>query len=160
MDRTVLANEQVIDGRGWRSGVLVERREIPQWFIKITDYADELLEELDKMEGWPEKVRTMQRNWIGKSCGVRFAFPYTLASSFGEGSEKGKTEYLWVYTTRADTIMGVTFCAVSAEHPLAGIAAKGSPELADFVEECKKGAAVAEADLAVMEKKGIAPAFG
>ncbi|MCG8426928.1 MAG: leucine--tRNA ligase, partial [Chromatiales bacterium] len=145
VDQTVLANEQVIDGRGWRSGALVERREIPQWFIKITDYADELLAELDNMEEWPEQVRTMQRNWIGKSYGVRFAFPYEL---------DGKQEKLWVYTTRVDTIMGITFCAVSAEHPLALHAAKDNPELAAFLEECHTGS-VAEADLATMEKKGL-----
>ncbi len=145
VDQTVLANEQVIDGRGWRSGALVERREIPQWFIKITDYAEELLSEMDHMDGWPEKVRTMQRNWIGKSHGVRFAFPYEL---------DGKAEQLWVYTTRADTIMGVTFCAVAAEHPLAQHAAKDNPELAAFIDECLQGG-VAEADLATMEKKGI-----
>jgi leucyl-tRNA synthetase len=145
VDQTVLANEQVIDGRGWRSGALVERREIPQWFIKITAYADELLEEIDRLEGWPEQVRTMQRNWIGRSFGVRFAFPYEL---------DGKDERLWVYTTRADTIMGVTFCAVAAEHPLAQHAAKSNPEIAAFVEECKHGS-VAEADLATIEKKGL-----
>ncbi len=145
VDQTVLANEQVIDGRGWRSGALVERREIPQWFIRITDYAEELLEELERMEGWPEKVRTMQRNWIGKSHGVRFAFPYEL---------DGKSEQLWVYTTRADTIMGVTFCAVAAEHPLAQYAAKNNPELAAFIDECLQGG-VAEADLATMEKRGM-----
>jgi len=145
VDQTVLANEQVIDGRGWRSGALVERREIPQWFIKITDYAEELLAELDRMEEWPEQVRTMQRNWIGKSHGVRFAFPYEL---------DGKAERLWVYTTRVDTIMGITFCAVSAEHPLARHAAKDTPELAAFIEECQTGS-VAEADLATMEKKGM-----
>ncbi|MES9955728.1 MAG: leucine--tRNA ligase [Sedimenticola sp.] len=145
VDQTVLANEQVIDGRGWRSGALVERREIPQWFIKITDYADELLEELDNMGDWPEQVRTMQRNWIGKSYGVRFAFPYEL---------DGKAEQLWVYTTRVDTIMGITFCAVSAEHPLALHAARDNAELAAFLEECQSGS-VAEADLATMEKKGM-----
>jgi len=146
VDQTVLANEQVIDGRGWRSGALVERREIPQWFIKITDYADELLDEMDQMQGWPEKVRIMQRNWIGKSHGVRFAFPYEL---------DGKQEQLWVYTTRVDTLMGVTFCAVSAEHPLAEYAAKTNPQLASFIEECNQGS-VAEIDLATMEKKGMA----
>ncbi len=145
VDQTVLANEQVIDGRGWRSGALVERREIPQWFVKITDYADELLDELDRMEEWPEQVRTMQRNWIGKSYGVRFAFPYTL---------DGQDERLWVYTTRVDTIMGITFCAVAAEHPLARHAARSNPELAAFIEECRQGG-VAEADLATMEKKGV-----
>ncbi len=145
VDQTVLANEQVIDGRGWRSGALVERREIPQWFVKITAYADELLEELERMEDWPEQVRTMQRNWIGKSYGVRFAFPYTL---------EGQDELLWVYTTRVDTIMGITFCAVAAEHPLARHAARNNPELAAFIEECRQGG-VAEADLATMEKKGV-----
>jgi leucyl-tRNA synthetase len=146
VDHTVLANEQVIDGRGWRSGALVEKREIPMYFMRITAYADELLNELDNLPGWPEQVRTMQKNWIGKSLGVRFAFPYEL---------DGKAEQLWVYTTRADTIMGVTFCAVAAEHPLATHAAKNNPELAAFIEECKQGG-VAEADLATMEKKGMA----
>ncbi|MCP5417337.1 MAG: leucine--tRNA ligase [Chromatiaceae bacterium] len=145
VDQTVLANEQVIDGRGWRSGALVERREIPQWFIRITDYADELLNELDHMGNWPEQVRTMQRNWIGRSQGVRFAFPYRL-----ENSE----ERLWVYTTRIDTIMGITFCAVAAEHPLARHAARSNPELAEFIAECQHGS-VAEADLATMEKRGM-----
>ncbi|MDP2963647.1 MAG: leucine--tRNA ligase [Sulfurimicrobium sp.] len=146
VDHTVLANEQVIDGRGWRSGALVEKREIPMYFMKITAYADELLSELDNLPGWPEQVRTMQKNWIGKSFGVRFAFPCEL---------EGKPEQLWVYTTRADTIMGVTFCAVAAEHPLATHAAKTNPALAAFVEECKQGG-VAEADIATMEKKGMA----
>jgi len=145
IDQTVLANEQVIDGRGWRSGALVERREIPQWFIRITDYADELLEELDNMETWPEQVRTMQRNWIGRSEGVRFAFPYEI---------DGKADKLWVYTTRVDTIMGITFCAVAAEHPLAQHAARSNTQLAEFVEECQQGS-VAEADLATMEKRGM-----
>jgi len=146
VDLTVLANEQVIDGRGWRSGALVEKREIPMYFMKITAYAEELLTGLDDLPGWPEQVKTMQRNWIGKSEGVRFAFPYEL---------DGKQEKLWVYTTRADTIMGVTFCAVAAEHPLATRAAKGNPQLAAFIEECKHGS-VAEADMATMEKKGMA----
>ncbi|HJW24222.1 MAG TPA: leucine--tRNA ligase [Rhodocyclaceae bacterium] len=145
VDHTVLANEQVIDGRGWRSGALVEKREIPMYYMKITAYAEELLNELDNLTGWPEQVRLMQKNWIGKSTGVRFAFPYEL---------DGKEEKLWVFTTRADTIMGVTFCAVAAEHPLATRAAQDNPELAAFVEECKKGG-VAEADLATMEKKGM-----
>ncbi|MDD5240886.1 MAG: leucine--tRNA ligase [Sulfuricella sp.] len=143
VDMTVLANEQVIDGCGWRSGAPVEKREIPMYFMKITAYADELLSELDNLTGWPEQVRTMQKNWIGKSYGVRFAFPY------------GNDEKLWVYTTRADTIMGVTFVAVAAEHPLATLAAQNNPELAAFIEECKKGG-VAEADMATMEKKGMA----
>ncbi|MHB9118842.1 MAG: leucine--tRNA ligase [Burkholderiales bacterium] len=146
VDRTVLANEQVIDGRGWRSGALVEKRDIPMYFMKITAYADELLSGLDDLPGWPEQVKTMQRNWIGKSYGVRFAFPYEL---------DGKPEQLWVYTTRADTLMGVTFCAVAAEHPLAAYAAENKPELAAFIEECKSGG-IAEADLATMEKKGMA----
>ena len=145
VDQTVLANEQVIDGRGWRSGALVEKREIPMYYMKITAYAEELLAELDNLPGWPEQVRLMQKNWIGKSVGVRFAFPYEL---------DGKPEKLWVFTTRADTIMGVTFCAVAAEHPLATRAAQNNPQLAAFIEECKQGG-VAEADLATMEKKGM-----
>ncbi|MDX9707086.1 MAG: leucine--tRNA ligase [Azospira sp.] len=145
VDHTVLANEQVIDGRGWRSGALVEKREIPMYYMKITAYAEELLADLDKLPGWPEQVRLMQKNWIGKSTGVRFAFPYEL---------DGKEDKLWVFTTRADTIMGVTFCAVAAEHPLATRAAQGNPELAAFIEECKQGG-VAEADIATMEKKGM-----
>ncbi|MEW6165003.1 MAG: leucine--tRNA ligase [Pseudomonadota bacterium] len=144
VDQTVLANEQVIDGRGWRTGALVEKREIPGYYLGITQYADELLAALDALPGWPERVKLMQANWIGKSTGVRFAFPYTL------DGEAGK---LWVFTTRADTIMGVTFCAVAAEHPLATHAAKNNPELAAFIEECKHGS-VMEADLATMEKKG------
>ncbi|MBK1681304.1 leucine--tRNA ligase [Rhodocyclus tenuis] len=145
IDQTVLANEQVIDGRGWRSGALIEKREIPMYYMKITAYADELLAALDDLPGWPEQVRLMQKNWIGKSTGVRFAFPYEL---------DGKADKLWVFTTRADTIMGVTFVAVAAEHPLATYAAAKNPEIAAFVEECKKGG-VAEADIATMEKKGV-----
>ncbi len=145
VDATVLANEQVIDGRGWRSGALVEKRDIPMYFFRITQYADELLSGLDNLPGWPERVKTMQANWIGKSVGVRFAFPYQL---------DGKDEQLWVFTTRADTIMGVTFCAVAAEHPLATRAAQDNPELAAFIAECKQGS-VAEADMATMEKKGM-----
>jgi len=145
VDQTVLANEQVIEGRGWRTGALVEKREIPGYYLGITQYADELLSALDTLPGWPERVKLMQANWIGKSTGVRFAFPYEL------DGEKGQ---LWVFTTRADTIMGVTFCAVAAEHPLATHAAKNNPELAAFIEECKHGS-VMEADLATMEKKGM-----
>jgi leucyl-tRNA synthetase len=145
VDETVLANEQVIDGRGWRSGALVEKREIPMYFMRITSYAEELLTGLDQLPGWPEQVKTMQRNWIGKSYGVRFAFPYEL---------DGQPEKLWVYTTRADTIMGVTFVAVAAEHPLAMRAAQHNAELAAFIEECKQGG-MAEADLATVEKKGM-----
>ena len=145
VDQTVLANEQVIDGCGWRTGAPVEKREIPMYYLKITDYADELLASLDTLPGWPERVRTMQANWIGKSFGVRFAFPYEL---------DGKQEKLWVFTTRADTIMGVTFCAVAAEHPLATRAARTNPKLAAFVEECKHRS-VMEADMATMEKTGM-----
>jgi len=145
VDHTVLANEQVIDGRGWRSGALVEKRDIPMYFFRITQYAEQLLADLDQLDGWPEQVKTMQANWIGKSEGVRFAFPYRLDN---------KPENLWVYTTRADTIMGVTFVAVAAEHPLASRAAQSNPALAAFIEECKLGG-VAEADMATMEKKGM-----
>ncbi|TVT59942.1 MAG: leucine--tRNA ligase [Sedimenticola thiotaurini] len=142
VDQTVLANEQVIDGRGWRSGALVERREIPQWFVKITDYADELLEELDRMEEWPEQVRTMQRNWIGRSEGVQMDF----------GIEDS-TEIVTIYTTRPDTLMGVTYMAVAAEHPLALKAAENNPELRTFIDECRQGS-TSEADIELMEKKG------
>jgi leucyl-tRNA synthetase len=135
----------VIDGRGWRSGALVEKRDIPMYFFRITQYADELLSGLDTLPGWPERVKTMQANWIGKSVGVRFAFPYQL---------DGQDQQLWVFTTRADTIMGVTFCAVAAEHPLATRAAADNPALAAFIAECKQGS-VAEADMATMEKKGM-----
>jgi len=169
VDQTVLANEQVIDGRGWRTGALVEKREIPMYYMAITRYADELLAALDTLPGWPERVKTMQANWIGKSFGVRFAFPYELPagsnppspSGRGAGGEGGASEaqapdkgLLWVFTTRADTIMGVTFCAVAAEHQLAARAARDNPKLAAFVEECKRGS-VREADLATLEKKGM-----
>jgi leucyl-tRNA synthetase len=142
IDQTVLANEQVIDGRGWRSGALVEQKEIPQWFIKITDYADELLTDLDQLDGWPEQVKTMQRNWIGRSEGVEMEFAIQ-----GEAP-------LRVYTTRPDTLMGVSYVAVAAAHPLAKKAAAANHEVADFVEECLHNK-VAEADMATMEKKGI-----
>jgi leucyl-tRNA synthetase len=145
VDQTVLANEQVIDGRGWRTGALIEKREIPMYYLAITRYAEELLGDLAKLPEWPERVRLMQANWIGKSTGVRFAFPYTL---------DGKNEKLWVFTTRADTIMGVTFCAVAAEHPLATYAAKSNSRLAAFIDECKRGS-VMEADIATIEKKGM-----
>ena len=199
VDQTVLANEQVIDGRGWRTGAVVEKREIPGYYLAITRHADELLAALDTLSGWPERVKTMQANWIGKSYGVRFAFPYELPAnggsnlpspqpsshallpkgegnlepplsarergggegSRGAGGEGGSTEaqapdkgLLWVFTTRADTIMGVTFVAVAAEHPLAARAARGNPKLAAFVEECKRGS-VMEAELAAIEKKGM-----
>ncbi|MGT2459724.1 leucine--tRNA ligase [Cupriavidus basilensis] len=150
VDQTVLANEQVIDGRGWRSGALVEKREIPMYYLRITDYAEELLGDLDSL-GWPERVKIMQQNWIGKSVGVRFAFPHAIAGDDGKLIGDGK---LYVFTTRADTIMGVTFCAVAAEHPLATHAAAANPELAAFIDECKHGS-VMEADMATMEKKGM-----
>jgi leucyl-tRNA synthetase len=145
VDQTVLANEQVIDGRGWRTGALVEKREIPMYYMKITAYAEELLAALGSLPGWPERVKTMQANWIGKSHGVNFGFPYAL---------DGEQKLLKVFTTRADTIMGVTFCAVAAEHTLATYAARNNPQLAAFIDECKRGG-VQEADLALQEKKGM-----
>jgi leucyl-tRNA synthetase len=150
VDQTVLANEQVIDGRGWRSGAVVEKREIPGYYLAITQYADELLSFVkDKLDGWPPQVRLMQENWIGKSYGVNFGFPYEL---------DGQKELLRVFTTRADTIMGVTFVAIAAEHPLAARLAQGQPDVAAFVDECKRGG-VAEADLAALEKKGVPTGF-
>jgi len=143
VDQTVLANEQVIDGRGWRSGALVERREIPQWFVKITDYAEELLNDLDKLTGWPEQVRTMQRNWIGRSEGVEL--------SFGVADDNSE---LKVFTTRPDTLLGVTYVAVAAQHPLAIRAAEKNPALAEFCKQCGN-VKVAEADMATMEKQGM-----
>ncbi|MEW9904602.1 leucine--tRNA ligase [Pseudomonas putida] len=147
VDQTVLANEQVIDGRGWRSGALIEKREIPMYYFRITDYADELLESLDELPGWPEQVKTMQRNWIGKSRGMEVQFPYDQASVGHEGTLK-------VFTTRPDTLMGATYVAVAAEHPLATQAAQGNPALQAFIDECKSGS-VAEADMATQEKKGM-----
>ncbi len=144
VDRTVLANEQVIDGKGWRSGAPVEKRDIEQWFIKITDYADELLEHLDKLTNWPEQVRTMQRNWIGRSVGVLLRF----------GIDDSDQD-LEVYTTRPDTLMGVTYVAVAAEHPLAAQAARDNPDLQDFLDDCKRGG-VSEAEIETMEKRGMA----
>jgi len=155
VDQTVLANEQVIDGRGWRTGALVEKREIPGYYLGITRYAEELLADLDKLPGWPERVKTMQANWIGRSEGVRFAFTHDIRDAAGALINDGQ---LWVFTTRADTIMGVTFVAVAAEHPLATHAAKNNPKLAAFIEECKRGS-VMEADLATMEKKGMPTGF-
>ncbi|WP_019029824.1 leucine--tRNA ligase [Colwellia piezophila] len=143
VDQTVLANEQVIDGRGWRSGALVERKEIPQWFIKITAYAEELLDDLDTLTEWPEQVKTMQRNWIGRSQGVEMTF--VVADS---------DESFDIYTTRPDTLMGVTYVALAAQHPLALAAAKDNAELANFIAECKNSKTT-EADMAVMEKKGV-----
>jgi leucyl-tRNA synthetase len=147
VDQTVLANEQVEDGRGWRSGALVERREMPQWFLKITDYAEELLEELDNLPGWPESVKTMQRNWIGRSEGVEIDFP--VADS---------DEALTVYTTRPDTLLGATYVAVAAAHPLAAQAAEKDETVAAFIEKCTQST-TAEADLATMEKEGVATAL-
>jgi leucyl-tRNA synthetase len=144
VDKTVLANEQVIDGKGWRTGAIIEKREIPMYYLKITAYAEDLLDELDSMPDWPERVRVMQANWIGRSEGVRLGFPHDI----GEGG------VLWVFTTRADTIMGATFCAVAAEHPLAELAAQDNAKLAAFIEECKRGPAL-EAELATQEKKGM-----
>ena len=144
VDQTVLANEQVIDGKGWRSGALVEKRDIPQYFMKITAYADELLAYLDKLEGWPEQVKTMQRNWIGKSYGCEVDFPIV-----------GGSGNLKVYTTRPDTLMGATYVAVAAEHELAIQASVNNPALELFIQECKMGS-VAEADMATAEKKGMA----
>ncbi|MEA3302625.1 MAG: leucine--tRNA ligase [Pseudomonadota bacterium] len=144
VDHTVLANEQVIDGKGWRSGAKVEKRDIEQWFIRITDYAQELHDSIDQLDGWPDAVRTMQRNWIGRSRGVEMEF----------GLE-GCDETLSIYTTRPDTLMGVTYVAVAAEHPLARKAAAGNPALTAFIEECKQGG-VSEAEVETMEKKGMA----
>ncbi|MCS4308005.1 leucyl-tRNA synthetase [Rheinheimera pacifica] len=144
VDQCVLANEQVIDGRGWRSGALVEQRELAQWFIKITTYAEELLQDLDQLDGWPEQVKTMQKNWIGRSEGVEICFDIA-----------GSNQSLSVYTTRPDTLYGVTYVAVAAQHPLAQQAAATNPALAAFIEDCK-GGKMAEAELATMEKKGCA----
>jgi leucyl-tRNA synthetase len=149
VDQTVLANEQVIDGRGWRSGAPVEKREIPGYYLAITRYADELLEALDRLDGWPPQVRLMQENWIGRSVGVNFGFPYQI---------DGEARLLRVFTTRADTIMGVTFVALAAEHPLALRLARDDRKLADFIEECRHGG-VAEAELATMEKRGVPTGF-
>ena len=143
VDQTVLANEQVIDGKGWRSGAPVERREIPQWFLKITDYAQQLLDDLDQLDGWPEQVRTMQRNWIGRSEGVELQFEVT-----------GETQPLVVFTTRPDTLMGVTYVGVAPQHPLAAKAAQSNPELKTFIETCSH-TKVAEADMATLEKVGV-----
>ncbi|QBM30358.1 leucine--tRNA ligase [Hydrogenophaga pseudoflava] len=158
VDQTVLANEQVIDGRGWRTGALVEKREIPGYYLNITSYADELLNHVQlgnekaTLNGWPDKVRLMQENWIGKSEGVRFAFTHDIQGTDGALIGDGK---MYVFTTRADTIMGVTFCAVAAEHPLAHHAASTQPALAAFINECKTGGTT-EAELATQEKKGMA----
>src|SRR5690606_26297804 len=147
VDQTVLANEQVIDGRGWRSGALVEKREIPQWFLRITDYAQELLDGLDELDGWPESVKTMQRNWIGRSEGLEIEFLVRDA----DGSA---LEPLRVFTTRPDTLMGVSFVSIAGEHPLAQHAAKGNPALAALLAELKQGG-VTEAELETQEKRGM-----
>lgn len=154
VDQTVLANEQVIDGRGWRSDAPVERRELAQWFVKITDYAEELLNDLDTLKGWPEKIKTMQRNWIGRSEGVELTFPFPAETkALGEVGEG-----LTVYTTRPDTLMGATYVGVAPQHPLAKAAAENNPELAEFLEQCNR-VKVAEADMAKMEKLGMATGF-
>ena len=150
VDQTVLANEQVIEGRGWRTGALVEKREIPMYYLNITRYADELLADLEQLPGWPERVKLMQANWIGRSEGCEVAFPYAPDTRAALGTEGA----LKVFTTRVDTIYGVTFMAVAAEHPVALAAAQSDPQLAEFVEECRRGS-VMEADVATQEKKGM-----
>jgi len=154
IDMTVLANEQVIDGKGWRTGAVVEKREIPAYYLAITQYAEELLANVtgDNMPGWPERVKLMQENWIGKSEGVRFAFTHDIKGAGGKLIGDGR---MYVFTTRVDTIMGVTFCAVAAEHPLALHAAATNPALALFIQECAQGGTT-EAELATQEKKGMA----
>ena len=153
VDNTVLANEQVIDGRGWRSGALVEKREIPGYYLKITDYAPELLEYAQNgLPGWPERVRLMQENWLGKSEGVRFAFKHDIKDTHGHLIQDGQ---LFVFTTRIDTLMGVTFCAVAPEHPIAQHAAQNNPAMSAFIEACKAGGTT-EAELATREKEGMA----
>jgi leucyl-tRNA synthetase len=150
VDQTVLANEQVIDGHGWRSGAPVEKREIPGYYLNITKYAEELLDfTLHKLPGWSERLRLIQENWIGKSAGVNFGFPYSI---------DGQDALLRVYTTRADTIMGVTFVAIAAEHPLATRLAQDKPALKPFIDKCKKGS-VMEADMATMDKEGMPTGF-
>ena len=151
VDQTVLANEQVIDGRGWRSGALVEKREIPMYYFRITDYAEELLRDLDTLDGWPERVKTMQRNGIGKSRGMNVRFALREDSRAGLNADQHNVQ---VFTTRPDTLFGATYLAVAAEHPLATAAAADNPALAAFIAECKAGS-VAEADVATMEKKGM-----
>ncbi len=160
VDQTVLANEQVIDGKGWRTGAAVERREIPGYYLKITDYASELLDSVQaSLPGWPERVKLMQENWIGKSEGVRFAFTHDIRGPDGQligaaDAPQGEAGRMYVFTTRADTIMGVTFCAVAPEHALAQHAAATNPALAAFIEDCKQGGTT-EAELAAREKVGM-----
>src|ERR1700722_8207336 len=151
VDKTVLANEQVIDGRAGRARAVLAKREIPMYYLKITDYAEDLLDALGGMPGWPERVRAMQANWIGKSVGVRLGFPYGVEAA-GAGSGPAGGDVLYAFTTRVDTLMGVTFCAVAAEHPLAAWAARNNAPLAAFIEECKRGPAI-ESELATQEKK-------
>ncbi len=151
LDQTVLANEQVIDGRGWRTGAVIEKREIPMYYMRITAYADELLEALDTLADWPERVRLMQANWIGRSAGVEIDFPFHSSTREAMGADGA----LKVFTTRADTLQGATYCAVAAEHPLATAAARSNLSLAAFVDECKRGS-VMEADVATAEKRGMA----
>ncbi|HEY6453265.1 MAG TPA: leucine--tRNA ligase, partial [Steroidobacteraceae bacterium] len=153
-DQTVLANEQVIDGRGWRTGALIEKREIPMYYLRITSYAEELLQALDGLTGWPERVRVMQANWIGRSEGVELVFPFAVDTRTLLGADGA----LKVFTTRADTLYGVTFVAISAEHPLAGAAAARDPALAAFVAECRRGSTM-EADVATAQKRGMATAL-
>ena len=161
VDHTVLANEQVVDGRGWRSGAIVEKREIPQWFLRITAYAQELLDGLDELPGWPDAVKTMQRNWIGRSEGLEIRFEVESPLPVGEGGAHGAPgegstgDHLTVFTTRPDTLMGVTYLAVAAEHPLAMKAAANNPHLAAFIDDCKLGG-VSEAELETQEKQGCA----
>lgn len=155
VDMTVLANEQVIDGRGWRSGALVERKSIPQWFLKITDYADELLTSLDALTGWPEQVKTMQKNWIGRSEGVRFQFAVAPNAALSGTTTLAPVE---VFTTRIDTLMGVTYLAVASQHPLALLAAKQNPDLQAFIDACQN-IKVAEADMATLPKQGMPSGF-
>jgi leucyl-tRNA synthetase len=145
VDQTVLANEQVIDGRGWRTGALIERREIPGYYLGITQYAEELLSGLDELSGWPDRVKTMQANWIGKSFGVNITFPTDAPNTL---------QAIKVFTTRADTLMGATYVAVAAEHPIALHAAKDNPELSNFISECRNSVTM-EADLATQEKRGL-----
>lgn len=147
VDKTVLANEQVVDGRGWRSGAVVERRQIPQWFIRISDFSQELLDDLEKLSGWPEKVRTMQSNWIGRSEGLELDFEV-------ENESDPSLNVVTVYTTRPDTVMGVTYLAIAAQHPLAGKIASKSPEIAKFILDQTRST-VAEAELSTMEKEGF-----
>jgi leucyl-tRNA synthetase len=150
VDQTVLANEQVIDGRGWRTGAIVEKREIPMYYLGITAYADELLADLEKLPDWPERVKTMQANWIGKSEGCEIAFPYAPETRALMGADGA----LKVFTTRADTIFGATYMAVAAEHPLALAAGANNPKLQAFIDECRRGSTM-EADIATQEKKGM-----